>query len=190
MSDKKNKVIDVARELFTAYGYKRVTMDEIAKKSGVTKKTIYSYFKDKDDLIKYFVLEKIEDIKSIIEKIQKEDLPIDKKTHKIIYSILNYQKDEKLLRRLSDEAYDMPLGTARKMYDFVTENVLNELKCILDKAVENKLIKEYNTKLLSFVIYKVYFAVIFERKEELSASDIDEIIDFLNSGLIRGDNNE
>lgn len=43
-------------------------MDEIAKKSKVTKKTIYSYFKDKDELVQYFVLEEIENMKQIIEK--------------------------------------------------------------------------------------------------------------------------
>ena len=39
---KKEQVIESARELFSEYGYKRVSMDEIAKKSGVTKKTIYT----------------------------------------------------------------------------------------------------------------------------------------------------
>ena len=36
--DKREAVIDTARRLFTKYGYKKVSMDEIAKESGVTKK--------------------------------------------------------------------------------------------------------------------------------------------------------
>ena len=53
---KKEKVIETARELFSKYGY-RISMDELAKEANVTKKTIYSYFKDKDELIKYFLYE-------------------------------------------------------------------------------------------------------------------------------------
>ena len=66
---KKEEVIEAARELFCKYGYRKVSMDEIAKKSNVTKKTIYTYFKDKNDLIKYFAYEEIGKMKQIIDKI-------------------------------------------------------------------------------------------------------------------------
>ena len=42
---KKEQIIESARELFTRYGYKKVSMNEIAEEAGVTKKTVYSYFK-------------------------------------------------------------------------------------------------------------------------------------------------
>jgi len=51
--NKKDIVIMTARELFTKYGYKKVSMDEVAKESGVTKKTIYTYFKDKEDVVRW-----------------------------------------------------------------------------------------------------------------------------------------
>ena len=46
--NKKELEINAARDLFTKYGYKKVSMDEIAKEANVTKKTIYSYFSDKE----------------------------------------------------------------------------------------------------------------------------------------------
>ena len=48
--NKKETVIETARELFSKYGYRKVSMDEIAKQSNVTKKTIYTYFKDKNEV--------------------------------------------------------------------------------------------------------------------------------------------
>ncbi len=45
------KILKTALELFFKYGIKRVTMDEIAKELGMSKKTIYQYFKEKDDLV-------------------------------------------------------------------------------------------------------------------------------------------
>ena len=66
--EKKEVVINTARELFTKYGYKKVSMDEIARTSNVTKKTIYSYFKDKDELFRYFIEEELINMKQKIEK--------------------------------------------------------------------------------------------------------------------------
>ena len=57
---KKEVVIDTARELFSKYGYKKVSMDEIATNANVTKKTIYTYFKDKEDMFKFFIQEELD----------------------------------------------------------------------------------------------------------------------------------
>lgn len=38
-------------ELFHKFGIKTITMDEIAGQLGISKKTIYLYFKDKDELV-------------------------------------------------------------------------------------------------------------------------------------------
>lgn len=51
MNTEKN-ILDNATNLFMQYGLKSVTMDDIAGKSGVSKKTIYQFFKDKNDIIK------------------------------------------------------------------------------------------------------------------------------------------
>ena len=39
--EKRENIIASARELFNKYSFDKVSMDEIAKKAGVTKKTIY-----------------------------------------------------------------------------------------------------------------------------------------------------
>ena len=71
---KEEQIIQAARELFTVYGYKRVSMDEIAKKANVTKRTVYSYFKSKEDLLKYFIDEEIRTMKKIVEETENHEL--------------------------------------------------------------------------------------------------------------------
>ena len=66
--NKKETIINTARKLFTQYGYTRVSMEEIAKEANVTKKTIYSYFKDKSALFQYFIDEELLKIKKEIKK--------------------------------------------------------------------------------------------------------------------------
>lgn len=47
----KERILLKARELFQQYGVKSITMDEIASQLGVSKKTIYQFFSDKDELV-------------------------------------------------------------------------------------------------------------------------------------------
>lgn len=52
-------ILDSAEELFFAKGFSSVSMDEIAKKVGLNKATIYLYFEDKDSLFFGIVLRKM-----------------------------------------------------------------------------------------------------------------------------------
>lgn len=49
--DKHIQIISACHQLFLRYGVKSVTMDDIARELGMSKKTLYVYFKDKKDLI-------------------------------------------------------------------------------------------------------------------------------------------
>ncbi|HEX3935137.1 MAG TPA: TetR/AcrR family transcriptional regulator [Puia sp.] len=47
----KDRILAKAADLFMRYGIKSITMDEIATSLGISKKTIYQFFTDKDDLV-------------------------------------------------------------------------------------------------------------------------------------------
>ncbi|ANQ50127.1 TetR/AcrR family transcriptional regulator [Flammeovirga yaeyamensis] len=47
----KIRIIDEARKQFKAYGIKRVTMSGISNELGISKKTLYNVFKDKEEMI-------------------------------------------------------------------------------------------------------------------------------------------
>jgi AcrR family transcriptional regulator len=45
-------ILNKVAGLYQKYGIKSVTMDDIARELGISKKTIYNYVCDKDDLVK------------------------------------------------------------------------------------------------------------------------------------------
>lgn len=47
---KKKRILDAAMECFIHYGYTKTSFQDIAKKAGVSRASLYSYFKDKEDL--------------------------------------------------------------------------------------------------------------------------------------------
>lgn len=57
--DNRDRIKEKAYELFMRYGIRSVTMDDIATHMGMSKKTIYQYFADKDELVAAVVSEEI-----------------------------------------------------------------------------------------------------------------------------------
>ena len=51
MEDKTQKILEQATILFMQYGIKSLTMDDIARHLGMSKKTLYQSFSDKADLV-------------------------------------------------------------------------------------------------------------------------------------------
>ena len=54
-TDIKQRIQQAAHELVMQYGIRSVSMDDIAANLGMSKKTIYQYFKDKDELVEAVV---------------------------------------------------------------------------------------------------------------------------------------
>lgn len=52
----RKRILDKAGELFFQFGYKRVTMDDIARELGMSKKTIYLHVPSKDALVESYML--------------------------------------------------------------------------------------------------------------------------------------
>ncbi len=75
-----------AAELFLKYGIKSITMDELSRQLGISKKTIYRYFKDKNELVEKtlfgFISQKQATIDEIIYK--------DKNAVEGLFSLYNY----------------------------------------------------------------------------------------------------
>lgn len=49
--DTKQRILDAANHLFYSHGIRAVSVDAVAEKAGITKKSIYYHFKSKDDLV-------------------------------------------------------------------------------------------------------------------------------------------
>lgn len=183
MTEKKSKVIKAARELFSRYGYKKVSMDAIAKKSSVTKKTIYTYFKDKDELLKYLVYEELDKMKKIISEIEKKQMPFSEKIHEMICALLDYKQSNKLLSTLACEAEDIPSPSVKQCADIINKSIRNAIKDKIERAVQNGELKPCNIELMSFIIYKIYVATMFEWDDSEKTIDKEELADALTTIL-------
>lgn len=68
----KDRVLQGAEELFFKYGIKSVTMDDIAKHLSISKKTIYQFYSDKNEIVDTLMRLKLEEDKVSIQQIHLE----------------------------------------------------------------------------------------------------------------------
>lgn len=55
MNEELKNIMLKVRELYMKYGIKSITMDDVARELGISKKTLYQYVTDKDDLVGKFI---------------------------------------------------------------------------------------------------------------------------------------
>lgn len=79
-NEKKNKIIAASYEVFSEIGYHAASTPEIAKRAGVSTGIVYSYFKDKRDILLYVLDIYIGKIaKPFMEKFEQLTAPVDAK---------------------------------------------------------------------------------------------------------------
>jgi TetR/AcrR family transcriptional regulator, cholesterol catabolism regulator len=66
--DIKDKIVNGARDLFLKYGIRSVSMDDIARQLSVSKKTIYQYFADKDEIVTQVAQQYLQEDRNQFEK--------------------------------------------------------------------------------------------------------------------------
>ena len=82
---KKKGIYKAAFELFSQYGVQKVSIAEIAKKANVSQVTIYNYFGNKSGLVKYIVMEVMDEIAESFQPLLDSDIPFPEKMEKLIF---------------------------------------------------------------------------------------------------------
>lgn len=72
--DLKLKIINGSTLLFLKFGFKSITMDDIVRELGISKKTLYQYFSDKNELVIKCIDKHLQDEKKSCNQIGNQEL--------------------------------------------------------------------------------------------------------------------
>lgn len=175
----KKELLECAKANFTKFGSKRITLDELAKTLGISKKTIYVHFKNKETLVNKSVASLINDYKLDINDIVKNNANDDILTIILIYKrgfeYLRYFKPSFIfgLKKYYPKAYTT-FDDFRKELAFST--ILNLLKNAKEKGV---ILPNVNLKLvIELYFYKVE-SIAFSTDNLFAVYDSDLILKHL-----------
>lgn len=161
--DTKSKIVEGSAELFRKYGIKSVTMDIIATNLGISKRTIYEYFSDKDELLIGVFEYMSKKQKEVVTQIMHE-------SENIINAIF------KLIRITLDHFYTMSPGfiedikkvhrelIIKKKIKFEIPDFKNNQQ-LIDRGIKEKLFRRnINADIVNRTIY---FMMLWVMKDEL-----------------------
>jgi AcrR family transcriptional regulator len=135
--DRPGEICAAALAVFAEKGFAAARLDEIARAAGVSKGTLYLYFKDKEELFRAVVRDTVApNIASIRDSVAAADLPFA-------------QVAPMLLARFAEMAERVPIGAVAKMvigesgnfpelarvyYDLVVAQAIATIAALVEKA--------------------------------------------------------
>lgn len=93
VSKTKAKLVDVARQLFAKMGVENTTMNDIALASKKGRRTLYTYFKSKEEIYMAVVESELDILSDIMKRVVEKDISPDQKIIEMIYTRLDAVKE-------------------------------------------------------------------------------------------------
>lgn len=162
----RDRIIDTAMASFTTHGIKSITMDDIAASLGISKRTLYEVFQDKESLLVTCVIKKHEEMNDFLKEVHckasnvlevilmcyKRSIENFHKTNKLFFEdIKKYPKAYEALKNYRDKDSDNAIeffrtgieqGIFRDDVNFEIVNLL--VREQLDMLMNTELCKEYS----------------------------------------------
>lgn len=110
-------IIRTARKLFAQQGIGNITMADVAKAANKSRRTVYTYFQSKEELLEASIEMEVKKISSAITKVAMSNLPPDKKIIRLIF--VRLQSTRSIVRRNSclHSEYILIVEHIRKSFD-------------------------------------------------------------------------
>ena len=146
------KILQNAAEMFLNYGFKSVTMDDIANTMGISKKTIYQYYENKNKLVEATTMYVFENISHGIDCIcEIEKNPIEE-VYEVKKFLMEHLKDEKSSPQYQLQKYYPKIFSSikRKQFEVMQQCVTRNL----ERGIKLGL---YREDLNISIISRIYF---------------------------------
>lgn len=158
-------LVKTARELFWKHGFKRVSVQEICSRSGVSKMTFYKFFSNKTELAKRVFLVEIEQGLNKFNRLIDEDMPVDEKLEKMI--LLKAEGTDSISQEFMQDFY---LGGEPELQQFVEETTRDAWVGLLGnwKKAQQKGIFRDDLK-AEFLMHMAFHMVELMRDEKLTS---------------------
>ena len=93
ISKTKNLLVDIARQLFAKNGFENTTMNEIAVASNKGRRTLYTYFKSKEEIFLAVIQAELKRLYERMEEVARKSISPEEKMLQLIFAHLEAVKE-------------------------------------------------------------------------------------------------
>ncbi|WP_026690283.1 TetR/AcrR family transcriptional regulator [Alteribacter aurantiacus] len=166
LENKRKLILDGAASAFSMYGFKGTTMDKVAALAGVGKGTIYTTFKNKEDLFDAVLQQIISEMENIFFNCIVPEQSVSENLHSALYELLEFRKDHQVMMKLTNEVRMFGTDHSKRAMDKVEDAIIGCLEKQLIAALEQDKIYTSNPRIAAFLLYKQYMALVFDYEEK------------------------
>lgn len=127
--DQKLQILQASSILYMTRGIKSVSMDDLARHLGMSKKTIYQYFENKDALVKEIIMSHVE----------KEEAEVASIVADSENAIEQMQQIARMVLRTLDEVSPGTMYDLQKYYKKVWESIIERHKSMIHKVIQQNI---------------------------------------------------
>lgn len=176
VSKTRDKLIEVARQLFFYKGVENTTMNDIAAASDKGRRTIYTYFKNKLEIYNAVIESQSNTIIDQLKAIAESDLPYTERLHKYLKTRFNIIGEILPRSKTPYDKYKSFFSRDIRRYEKIFEIERNKEQVILSKLLnEGVAVGVFNSqqaKTLPSILSVIYSAI---DQQLLHQTDINEI---------------
>jgi AcrR family transcriptional regulator len=134
-SEVRAQIVAVAGKIFTRYGFKKTTMEEIAAASRKGKSSIYYYFQSKEDIFRAVVEKEADELKEELDRtLRTDDSSLEKLKAYILFRLHHVRTLGNFYAALNDE-YLSHLGFIQEVRKKFDQEELQIVKEIIEEGM-------------------------------------------------------
>lgn len=172
----RQKLIEVARELFAHKGLESTTMNDIAAASGRGRRTLYTYFRSKEEIYYAVIEEELERLSEKMDEVLSMNVEPEEKVFTLIYSHLNIIKDTVARNGTLRAEFFRNIWKVEKVRKTFDEEERRFLSQVLQEGVDKGRFRIDNVGLMADIIHY-----------SLKGLEVPYIYDRLGEGLTEDD---
>ncbi|RDI47852.1 TetR/AcrR family transcriptional regulator [Falsibacillus pallidus] len=184
--DRKKQIIEAATKSFSLFGYKATTMDQVAKIASVGKGTIYTFFKNKEELFDEIVRTMIAEMREAAEEVIDEDRPFFENVHHALLRILEFRKEHQLSIKLFQEEKEIGTPVVLEVLAKLEKAIISFIKIKIQTAIDKGEIKPCDPEITAFIMLKLYVSFIFDWEKNHEPMGKDQISELFELYLFQG----
>lgn len=191
VKDLRKIIIDNAQEVFSRFGLKKTTMDEIAATINKAKSSVYYYFKSKEEIFEAVVEKEAAIFRTeIYRAIESSETPRDKIRAYVLTRMSLFHKLANFYTAFQKEYVDnyQFINKVREKYD---KEEMELIYNILNEGVQNHdlVIKDINITAFAILTAMKGFEFSWTMQKDMThlESDMDVLLDILFYGLVKRD---
>ena len=184
----RKKIIATAGQIFSRFGFKKTTMEEIAQALKIGKSSIYYYFKSKEEIFEAVVLNEANILRNeLTTAIKSVDSPVGKMEKYVFVRMKAFEKLSNYYNAIFDKNLDHYefIEKIREKYD---REEIAILRLIIYDGVRKKVFKVQNSEYTALAIQTTLKGLevpLFWKKREVNIdSRLRAILDVLFYGIV------